>query len=146
VNNVDPVTKIKTFFEAENVYFDAPGPERDIEPLLAVLDPDLVVEVPASLPHGGSWRGHAGFEELFTAVAHHWTEFAVVFDESDWHPLGDGRVMCEGRVRGILRATHRKVDTPIVSFFTFSDTGVSHLVHFYQDTAAVVASASEHHN
>ena len=44
----------------------------------------------------------------------------------------------EGRLRGVLRSDRRAVLMPVVSIFTFTERGLSHLDHFYQDTAAIV--------
>jgi len=146
LTSVNGKTSIQRFFEAENEYFRTDPDQRDLGSLLALLDPDIVVEVPGSLPHGGLWRGHHGFEALFAAVAAHWNEFRVVHDEAMIHLLADNRVMCEAMVRGIRRATGEAVDTPIVSFVTFSDLGISHLVHYYKDTGALVSADNRSQN
>jgi len=143
VTDTNPMTSIQRFFEAENEYFRTDPDQRDIGPLLAELDPDVIVEVPESLPHGGVWRGHSGFEELFAVVARHWLEFRVIWDESKFYQLGAERVMCEGVVQGVLRATGDRVNTPIISLFTFSSAGVSQLDHFYKDTGSLIRQSAE---
>ena len=132
------MTSIQRFYDAENEYFSAAVEQRDIAPLLAELDPEVVVEVPESLPHGGSWRGHAGFENLFYVVAEHWSKFVVVWDRDNFHAIGSDRVMCEGVLSAELRASGRQIRMPVVSLFTFSDGGVSRLVHYYKDSGAIL--------
>jgi len=139
--NFDPLASIQRFYDAENEFCRADPDKQDISVMLNELDPDVVVEVPDSLPHGGTWRGHAGFEELFDVVTKHWQEFVVGYNDTKWHQIDDRRVMTEGVLHGVLRATGRRVEMPVVSVFTFTDRGASHLVHYYKDTAAIVAAA-----
>jgi ketosteroid isomerase-like protein len=138
VKDFDPIASIQRFYDAENEFCRANPDQQDIRLMLNELDPDVVVEVPDSLPHGGTWRGHAGFEELFAAVSKHWQEFVVVYNDAKWHRIDDGRVLTEGILRGVLRATGKRIEMPGVSLFTFTSRGLSHLVHYYKDTAAIV--------
>lgn len=60
---------LDTFYKAESAYLRAGG--GDFAAIAATLDPECVIYQPASLPYGGEWRGHNGFEEwmrLFTQV------------------------------------------------------------------------------
>lgn len=134
----DPLASIQRFYDAENEFVRAAPSERDINVMLAELDPDVVVHVPESLPHGGVWRGHQGFTDLFDAVVEHWQEFEVVYNDAKWHQIDSRRVLTEGRLRAVLRAEGRPVDMPVASIFTFTSRGLSHLDHFYKDTAAIV--------
>ncbi len=143
VAEASPVARIRRFFDAENEYCRAAPEDADISMMLQELDPDILVEVPASLPHGGTWRGHAGFVELFGLVPQTWAVFEVVSEEANWHVIDDGRVMTEGVLRGRLSSASHEVRMKVVSLFTFSDAGVAHLVHYYQDTAALRIGAGE---
>jgi ketosteroid isomerase-like protein len=134
----DPIASIRRFYDAENAFFEASNDNRDIHRLLNELDPEIVVEVPDSLPHGGTWVGHAGFEDLFGVVATHWDQFVVVWDDAHFYRIGADRIMCEGVLRGVLRASGNRVEMPVVSLFTFTPRGASRLVHYYKDTAAIV--------
>jgi uncharacterized protein len=135
----DPLASIQRFYDAENEFVRAEPSKRDINVMLAELDPDVVVNVPESLPHGGIWRGHEGFTRLFDAVTEHWQEFEVVYNDAKWHQIDSRRVLTEGRLRAVLRADGLQVDMPVASIFTFTSRGLSHLDHFYKDTAAIVA-------
>lgn len=139
MNNFDPLASIQRFYDAENEFVKADASERDIGIMLRELAPDVVVHVPDSLPHGGTWRGHEGFTKLFDAVTRHWQEFEVVYNGAKWHQVDDGRILTEGRLRAVLRSTGGQVDMPVVSLFTFSDRGLANLDHFYKDTAAIAA-------
>jgi ketosteroid isomerase-like protein len=138
VKDFDPKASIRRFYDAENEFCRAEPHQRDIRLMLNELDPDVIVEVPKSLPHGGTWRGHAGFVDLFAAVSKHWQEFVVGYNDAQWHLIDDGRVLSEGVLRAVLSATGKRVEMPVASLFTFTSRGVSHLVHYYKDTAAIV--------
>ena len=94
------------------------------------------------LPHGGIWRGHQGFSDLFDVVVERWQEFEVVYNDTKWNQIDSRRILTEGRLRGVVRADGRPVLMPVVSIFTFTERGLSHLDHFYQDTAAIVCPRS----
>jgi len=138
VKNLDPMASIQRFYDAENEFCRAAPGEQDITVMLKELDPDVVVDVPHSLPHGGTWHGHDGFEALFEKVSEHWQEFVVVYSEAKFHQIDDDRVLTEGVLRGVLRATGKRVEMPWVSLFTFTDRGAVRLDHYYKDTAAIV--------
>lgn len=138
VTDFDLMASIQRFYDAENEFCRAEPTDRDIAVMLNELDPDVVVDVPDSLPHGGVWRGHEGFTQLFDVVTEHWSEFEVVYDRAKWHQIDDRRVLIEGRLRGALRTNGRQVDMPVVSIFTFTNRGAAHLDHYYKDTAAIV--------
>ena len=143
MNDFDPLASIQRFYDAENEFVRAEPSERDISVMLNELDPNVVVHVPDSLSHGGTWRGHAGFEKLFEVVTEHWQEFEVVYNDTRWHRIDDRRVLTMGRLRAVLRANGLHVDMPVVSLFTFTSQGLSYLDHFYKDTAAIVCPRSE---
>jgi ketosteroid isomerase-like protein len=142
MTDFDPLASIQRFYDAENAFVSAATAERDIAVMLAELDPDVVVHVPDSLPHGGTWVGHAGFAALFNVVTEHWEKFEVVYDDAKWHQIDDSRVLTHGRLSGVLRANGLVVDMPVVSIFTFTSRGLSRLDHFYKDTAAIVCPLS----
>lgn len=134
----DPIASIQRFYDAENEFCSAPPDRKDIRVMLRELDPDIVVEVPDSLPHGGIWRGHSGFVDLFEEVTRGWREFVVVYNGAKWRQVDDGRILTEGTLRGVLNANGAPIEMQVVSLFTFTSRGLSHLVHYYKDTAAIV--------
>jgi ketosteroid isomerase-like protein len=140
MTDFDPLSSIRRFFDAENEFCAAEPEKRDIQVMLVELDPDVVVQVPDSLPHGGTWRGHDGFRELFDVVVREWRVFEVVYDETRWHQIDDRRVLVEGALRGVLRESGHAVEMPVLSVFTFTERGASFLDHYYKDTAAIVSA------
>jgi len=143
MSRFDPLASIQRFYDAENEFVKAAPTERDITIMLRELRPDVVVSVPDSLPNGGTWRGHDGFVQLFDAVTEHWQEFEVVYNETRWHQIDDQRVLTEGRLRAVLRSNGFRVDMPVVSLFTFTREGMSHLDHYYKDTATIAAAMAQ---
>ena len=59
-NNAAAMANLERFYEAESAYLTAAKP--DFSAIVATLDPECVIYQPASLPYGGEWRGHLGFE------------------------------------------------------------------------------------
>jgi len=141
VTTIDPMASIQRFYDAENEFCRAPTDQKNIQGMLDELDPDVVVDVPHSLPHGGTWVGHQGFTDLFDAVTEHWSEFVVVYSEARFHQIDAERVLTEGVLRGTLRETGKSIEMPWVSLFTFTERGASRLDHYYKDTAAIVCGA-----
>ena len=61
LDKVDPaLATLDRFYKEEAAYLAAGG--GDFSAIAATLDPECVIFQPASLPYGGKWRGHAGFE------------------------------------------------------------------------------------
>lgn len=143
MTDFDPLASIRRFYDAENEFVRAAPEDRDIRLMLDELDPDVVVDVPASMPHGGVWRGHEGFRELFVAVTESWEVFEVVYDPQRWHTVDDRRILIEGVLRCALEATDEPVEMPFVSLFTFTERGASRLDHYYKDTAAILLPKQE---
>lgn len=136
--DLDPLSRLARFYAAENAYVGAPPAQRNLGGMLAELDPDVVVDVPRSLPHGGRWSGHEGFAALFAEVPRRWSAFEVVHDPAATHRVGGDRVLVEAHFRGVLRDGGAEVEMPFVSLVTFTERGASRLDHFWKDTAAVV--------
>ena len=66
---------LKRFYEAESAYLAPSG--GDFSEVAATLDPDCVIFQPTSLPYGGEWRGHGGFEAWMKAFAEEWSSLQV---------------------------------------------------------------------
>lgn len=142
MSEFDPVASIQRFYDAENEFIQAPPESRDISVMLKELDPEVVVHVPDSLPHGGIWRGHQGFVDLFDVVTAEWQEFSVSYDVVKWHQIDDRRFLTQVRLNAVLRSSGLRVDMAGVSIFTFTSRGLSYLDHYYKDTAAIVCPSA----
>lgn len=49
--------------------------KQDMPAALNALDEDLVIHEQESLPYGGRYEGHEGFQKLFQNLAAHWDDF-----------------------------------------------------------------------
>ena len=129
----DNLDTIRRFYAAEAAYLAAGG--GDFGPIAATLDPDVVIRQPASLPYGGEWRGHAGFEAWMRAFAEQWAALDVT--GSELFPVGDV-VVGRSHVHATHKPTGRRVDWPLLQYFRFRDRRVLELWPFYWDTAALL--------
>ena len=125
---------LQRFYAAEAAYL-ADGGGGDFSPVAATLDADCVIYQPASLPYGGAWRGHAGFEAWMRAFAAQWS----ALDVRDPHLFHDGDVIVSrSHVYATSRTTGRAADWPLLQLVRFRDAKVLELSPFYWDTAALL--------
>ncbi len=101
---------------------------------LALFHPDIRIEQPASLPHGGSYHGHAGVAAMGESFARYWDrsidnprifgseETVVQLTTQTWTAKESGR--------------HATVD--VVELFSFADGMVREIRVFQQDTLALL--------
>jgi hypothetical protein len=63
--------------------------DDDYGPILAFLDPGIVVRVCESLPHGGRWVGHEGFMEMGDRIvdARKVVDFTVKYVDGGEHVI-----------------------------------------------------------
>ena len=94
----DNLDTLRRFYAAEAAYLAAGG--GDFTGIAATLDPEVVIRQPASLPYGGEWRGHPGFEAWMRAFAGQWAAMDVT--GSELFPAGDVVVS-----RSHVHATHK---------------------------------------
>ena len=97
---------------------------------MALFHPDIRVEQPPTLPHGG-W--HEGLD----GVAHMGAEFGRFWDRT----IADPRILgCEGTVLQLTtqtwtaKATGRQATVDVVELFGFADGLISEIRVFQQDT------------
>jgi uncharacterized protein len=107
--------------------------ERDVEGMLAVLHPDIVLTQDDRLPWGGRFEGHDGFLAFATALVGA-IDSAVTMGAIF---AADGVVYQYGRTRGTARATGTSFDIPEVHRWVVRD-GRAVEAHFAIDTAAML--------
>ncbi len=125
------------FYKAESSYLAAGG--GDFSPIAATLDPQCVIYQPRSLPYGGEWHGHDGFERwmrLFTAM---WASLEV---KEPQQLLMDEVVISRSHVYAERRGSGEKFDWPLLQYFTFREGLILELWPFYWDTATLLAQLS----
>jgi ketosteroid isomerase-like protein len=103
---------------------------------MALLHPDLRIEQPPSLPHGGEHRGHDGMAAMGAAFARHWTR-----------TIEDPRLVAEGDTVVQLTtqtwtasATGRSATVDVVELLTVADAVITSIRVFPQDTASLLAT------
>lgn len=106
----------------------------------ALLHPEIRIEQPASLPHGGWHHGLDGMAAMGAAFGRHWTR-----------SITDPRIMGCGADAAVqvtsqtwtARATGRSATVDVVELFSLTDGTVSQIRVFQQDTALLLATLSE---
>ena len=128
------LANLERFYAAEAAYLLAAAP--DFAPIAATLDPECVIYQPASLPYGGEWRGHAGFEAWMRAFSGVWSSLEV--KGAEVFPFGEV-VVSRSHVYAKARHNQSKADWPLLQFFRTRDARILELRPFYWDTTALVA-------
>jgi ketosteroid isomerase-like protein len=78
--------------------------ERDTDPALDMLDPDVVLDFSGNVFNPRVLRGHAGYRQLLAEAAEVWNE--ITFEVEEPIPTDDGvlafvRARLRGRVSGV---------------------------------------------
>ncbi len=126
-------TTLARFYEAESAYLAAGG--GDFSAIAAALDPECVLYQPASLPYGGEWRGHRGFEAWMQAFAQQWSSLEV--KGTELYQDGDV-IVSKSHVYAVAKATGLNLDWPLLQFFRMREKKILELRPFYWDTAALL--------
>ena len=112
----------------------------DRDGAMALLHPDLAIEQPRSLPHGGEHRGHDGMAAMGATFARHW-------DRTIEHPriTADGDTVTQLTTQTwTSRATGRAATVDVVELLTVTDGLITRIRVFPQDTAALLATERPH--
>jgi uncharacterized protein len=118
-------------------FYDAMA-QRDLEAMLALLDPHCVITQDARLPWGGRFEGHDGFLDFATKLVgsiDSAVTMGAIFS-------ADGVVYQYGRTRGTARATGTAFDIPEVHRWVVRD-GRAVEVHFAIDTTAMLEALGQ---
>jgi uncharacterized protein len=102
----------------------------------ALLHPDLRIEQPPSLPHGGSHHGPEGMDAMGAAFAAHWER---TIGEADVRSCGDTAVQVTAQT-WTARATGRSATVDVVELFRVAHGRVVEIRVFPQDTHALLAT------
>jgi ketosteroid isomerase-like protein len=108
----------------------------DREGAMELIDPDVVIEQPDSLPHGGAHRGHDGMAAMGATFAEHWAR-----------RIEDPRVLDAGetavqvtRQTWTASATGRSATVEVVELMSVVDGRVTRIRVFPQDTHLLLAT------
>lgn len=125
------IAAMERFYTAEGGFFTG---AHDFGPVADLLHRDVVVFEPDSLPYGGEWRGHDGFERLLSAMQETWSSISA----QDAHYVVDGEtVIVLVTMVAEAAGTKRIARNAISELVRFRDGLISEVRPFYWDTAAV---------
>ena len=108
---------------------------RDLEAVLALTSPDIVITQDASLPWGGRYEGHDGLGQFVMALLGS-IDSAVTVEAM--FEAGD-RVVQYGRTAGTVRATGATFDIPECHVWRVED-GRAVEAQYFIDTPAMLAA------
>lgn len=108
---------------------------KDLETVLAGLDPDIVIYQEESLPYGGTYHGHDGFLNLLQRLDECWEEF----DVRPLEIIGNGEhLAAQLKCVAKARSTGSTLETTMVELFSFQNGKVSEIRVFNWDTTRVL--------
>jgi uncharacterized protein len=105
----------------------------------ALFHPEIRIEQPGSLPHGGWHRGLDGMASMGAAFGQHWTR--AIADPRIFGCGSDVVVQVTSQT-WTAKATGRSATVDVVELFSFRDGMVSEIRVFQQDTALLLGTLS----
>lgn len=124
---------VQRFYDAEAAYMESGA--RDFSAVAGTLNQDIVLFEPSSLPYGGEYHGHDGFELWMRAFADVWSSLEV--RDSETFAI-DNTVFSRSHVYAKACVTGASVDWPLLQYFRIRDGRISELRPFHWDTAAML--------
>ena len=111
---------------------------RDMQALLALLDPQIEVRQTALLPWGGTYQGYEGIMSFATRLLEHLDSQV----EPEEFVEANDAVVAIGRTRGRVRANDREFDVRIVHVWTVKE-GKALRFEAYIDTPKMLQALNE---
>ncbi|SHM65563.1 nuclear transport factor 2 family protein [Cryptosporangium aurantiacum] len=102
----------------------------------ALFHPEIRIEQPASLPHGGWHEGQDGVRQMGVLFGEHWTR---TIDEPRIHGCGDIVVQVTTQT-WTATTTGRAATVDVVELFGFTDGLISEIRVFQQDTHVLLGT------
>jgi ketosteroid isomerase-like protein len=108
----------------------------DMDEILSLLSPDIVVHEAPSLPYPGDHQGHDGFLRLADAFNSVWE---IVSDlDLTFMDAGEAHVVVLVAFDVVTRSTGVPLRLRLVEVYTVRDGRIADLDVYYRDTAAIV--------
>jgi len=108
----------------------------DTAGVAAIFHPQIRIQQPESLPHGGWHEGKAGLAEMGEAFGKHWTRVI-----SDPRIIDGGDTLVQVTTQTwSAKATGRSATVDVVELLRFRDGLVAEIRVFQQDTALLLAT------
>jgi len=111
--------------------------------VLELLDPEIVLTVASSLPHGGEWLGHDGFLKMCETFRGAWNH--IDGGHLDYFDGGDDRVIIVVDPTFQSKATGKTIHHRMVEIFSVQNGKITRLVPYYWDTALLVEACGGVH-
>lgn len=103
-----------------------------LEEAESYFSPDMVLHVAESLPHGGTYRGWAGYVECLAKLKSFWS--ATTLHNQAFVSLGDQRVAVSFELDGRIARNGAHVQMPIVAIWELEDGKIVRIRPYYFDT------------
>lgn len=104
--------------------------EGDRDGAMELYHPDVRIELPYSLPHGGVYKGREGIAPMAAAFAEHWER---TIEDPRLLGCGDDVVQITTQT-WTAHSTGQSATVDVVELFTITDGMVSEIRVFQQDT------------
>jgi ketosteroid isomerase-like protein len=111
----------------------------DREGAMGFLHPEIRIQQPASLPHGGWHSGHDGMQKMGEVFARYWDR---TIDAPRVYECG-GCVVQVTTQRWTAKATGRSATVDVVELFAFADGLIAEIRVFQQDTHLLLATLDD---
>jgi uncharacterized protein len=137
----DVTAILNRFYAAETAYLESDP--KDFGIIAAVLHPECVMRQPNSLPYGGIWEGHGGFEQWLIEFGAVWQSLTVT--DPRFFPSGDDVILVRSTVHATARANGNAVTWPLLQMITVKDGLIREIQPFHWDTAAICEALNKAH-
>lgn len=134
-HQTSPIEILTRFIQAEVEYFQGEHAEFPAE---QHLDPEFVLHEPESMPYGGRWHGHDGFQRFLQVMDRTWSQMGPI-DPPELIEHGD-TVVVLATLDARCRDTGRMVRPPVCQVVRVRDGKLLEARMFYWDTQEINAA------
>jgi ketosteroid isomerase-like protein len=139
-SKLTPMQVMEKFYAAEAPYVQGGGVDAGLSfaAVAATLHPDVTLYETPDLPWGGTYHGHAGWQDFFSKMIKAFTDLAIVdirFFEKDDTVV----IYCNMTTRS--RANGTEMTHPMVQVMTMKDDRIFEARAFYWNVPDYIAAA-----
>ena len=109
----------------------------ELDAAFELYHPQIRIEQPASLPHGGVHTGHAAVREMGARFAKHWTR---TISEPYRTSCADGCVLQITQQTWTAITTSKSATVDVIELITFEENTINAIRVFQQDTHLLMAT------
>ncbi|MDY6901473.1 MAG: nuclear transport factor 2 family protein [Cyanobacteriota bacterium] len=117
---------VQNYYQATNT--------GNLETILSTLHPEFQLYEVESLPYKGTWEGHQGATEFFSAFMKTWENPRM--EGLEFFDIGS-EVVVRFTLKATAKNTSKVIEMPITEFIKVKDGKVIEILPFYQDTAKI---------